>query len=161
MMRIIENPKCIRNFTSQPTISSIPSTSRHQPAMTLLQVRELLAKNREEYDELIELEKKLISGGNCGNEFEDETEGEEQERDDGEDEEDGDDPSDGEDGDDPNDEEDDDDSDPNVGGNVVEDDEDNTGEQGEQSHEEMSKDEERSGKKVVALNTRGRKNNQR
>ncbi|ONK76441.1 uncharacterized protein A4U43_C03F27920 [Asparagus officinalis] len=92
MMRIIENPKCIRNFTSQPTISSIPSASRHQPAMTLLQVRELLAKNREEYDELIELEKKLISGGNCGNESEDETEGEEQEQDDGEDEEDGDDP---------------------------------------------------------------------
>ncbi|ONK72080.1 uncharacterized protein A4U43_C04F15480 [Asparagus officinalis] len=88
MMRIIENPKCIRNFTSQPTISSIPSASRHQPAMTLLQVRELLAKNREEYDELIELEKKLISGGNCGNESEDETEGEEQEQDDGEDEED-------------------------------------------------------------------------
>ncbi|ONK58428.1 uncharacterized protein A4U43_C09F12490 [Asparagus officinalis] len=91
MMRIIENPKCIRNFTSQPTISSIPSASRHQPAMTLLQVRELLAKNREEYDELIELEKKLISGGNCGNDEEDgedgdESEGEEQEQDDGEDE---------------------------------------------------------------------------
>ncbi|ONK73266.1 uncharacterized protein A4U43_C04F29150 [Asparagus officinalis] len=71
MMRIIENPKCIRNFTSQPTISSIPSASRHQPAMTLLQVRELLAKNREEYDELLELEKKLISGSNCGNDEED------------------------------------------------------------------------------------------
>ncbi|ONK65828.1 uncharacterized protein A4U43_C06F1390 [Asparagus officinalis] len=66
--------------------------------MTLLQVRELLAKNKEEYDELIELEKKLISDGNCGNESEDETEGEEQEQDDGEDEEDGDDPNDGEDG---------------------------------------------------------------
>ncbi|ONK68020.1 uncharacterized protein A4U43_C05F6350 [Asparagus officinalis] len=150
----------------------------------LLQVRELLAKNREEYDELIELEKKLISGGNCGNESEDETEGEEQEQDDGEDEEDGDDPTDGEDGGDTSDGEDDDDSDTNVGGNVVEDDEINTREQGEQSHEEMGKDEERSEKKsggnkenkvmkrwvkmkkgvrkkVVALNTRGRKNNQR
>ncbi|XP_020266431.1 nuclear polyadenylated RNA-binding protein 3-like [Asparagus officinalis] len=129
-------------YTSQPTISSIPSASRHQPVL-----REFLSKNREEYDELIELEKKLISGGNCGNEYEDETEGEEQEQDDGEDEEDGDDPNDGEDGGDTNDGEDDDDSNTNVGGNVIEDDEGNGGEQGEQSHEEMGKDEERSEKK--------------
>ncbi|ONK56707.1 uncharacterized protein A4U43_C10F11900 [Asparagus officinalis] len=92
-----------------------------------------------------------MSGGNCGNEAENETEGEEES--DGDDEEDG-----GDDGDDEDDGGDDgddgDDDNTNVGGNVVEDDKGNTGERGVQSNEEMGEDVERSEKSSGRSNSK-------
>ncbi|XP_020270606.1 FK506-binding protein 4-like [Asparagus officinalis] len=97
-MRLIEKLKCIRNFTGETTISSVPSASNPQPAMTLFQVRDLLAENRKEYHELIKLENKLSVGGNDSNEAKDESE--EEDGEDWKDEEDGEDTNDGEDEDD-------------------------------------------------------------